>query len=274
MLKKPLVIYHGNCQDGFTAAWCFWYAFGDFYEFYPGVYQQDPPDVAGRNVVFVDFSYKRPVIEKMLEDADSILILDHHKSAYEDLGDLEHPKLSMTFDMTHSGAYLAWKYCFSDDPPEALLHVEDRDLWKFKLIGTKEISAALFSYEYDFEMWTTLMVHTSTDELHNEGSAISRKHMKDVKELISVYKRQMYIGGYDVPVACLPYTHVSEAAHIMAQGVPFAACYWDTKDSRIFGLRSADDGLDVSKIAIKYGGGGHKHAAGFSVPRNHPLAHA
>ena len=58
----------------------------------------------------------------------------------------------------------------------------------------------------------------------------------------------------------------------MAQGEPFAACYWDTEGARVFSLRSADDGLDVSEIAKQYGGGGHVRAAGFSVPRNHELA--
>jgi len=37
-------------------------------------------------------------------------------------------------------------------------------------------------------------------------------------------------------------------------------------------LRSAEDGIDVSAIAKIYGGGGHTKAAGFAVPRDHPLA--
>ena len=82
---KKLCIYHGNCADGFGAAYAVWKRYGEAVEFYPGVYQQDPPDVTGRDVIMVDFSYKRPVIEQMAQDANSILILDHHKSAEEDL---------------------------------------------------------------------------------------------------------------------------------------------------------------------------------------------
>jgi uncharacterized protein len=52
----------------------------------------------------------------------------------------------------------------------------------------------------------------------------------------------------------------------MAQGELFAACYWDTPAGRVFSLRSAGLGLDVSAIAKRFGGGGHLHAAGFSVP--------
>ena len=77
-----------------------------------------------------------------------------------------------------------------------------------------------------------------------------------------------------MPVASLPYTLTSDAALAMAQGEPFAACYWDTERTRIFSLRSADEGVDVSVIATAYGGGGHQHAAGFAVPRDHELARA
>ena len=112
------------------------------------------------------------------------------------------------------------------------------------------------------------------EKLRTEGEAIERKHHKDVSELVKVCCRRMTIAGHDVPVASLPYTLVSDAGHLMAQNEPFAACYWDTADGRIFGLRSADDGMDVSAIAKQYGGGGHAQAAGFRVPRDHELAKA
>ncbi|MFB5634981.1 MAG: bifunctional oligoribonuclease/PAP phosphatase NrnA, partial [Candidatus Nitrosomaritimum aestuariumsis] len=75
-----------------------------------------------------------------------------------------------------------------------------------------------------------------------------------------------------VPVANLPYTLVSDAANKLAEGEAFAACYWDTEDGRVFGLRSFSKGSDVSEIAKEYGGGGHRNAAGFRVDWNHPLA--
>jgi len=84
----------------------------------------------------------------------------------------------------------------------------------------------------------------------------------------------MEIGGHCVPVANLPYTLVSDAGHLLAKGAPFAACYWDTPEGRVFSLRSTDEGLDVSAIAKQYGGGGHIHASGFRVPYGHPLTTA
>ena len=80
------------------------------------------------------------------------------------------------------------------------------------------------------------------------------------------------IGGFDVPVANLPYTLTSDAGAVMCAGEPFAACYWDTPNGRSFSLRSTDAGEDVSEVAKQYGGGGHRNASGFRVPFGHELA--
>lgn len=78
------------------------------------------------------------------------------------------------------------------------------------------------------------------------------------------------IGGYDVPVANLPYTLASDAASKMAadfeDGRFFAATYYDTGTDRVYSLRSCPHGMDVSQIAASYGGGGHRNAAGFKIP--------
>src|ERR1700693_3610721 len=92
MLMKTLCIYHGHCDDGFAAAWAVRKAFvPDFFEFYPGVYQQQPPDVTDRHVLLVDFSYKRPVLLEMASKARSIMILDPHKPDAEALSDFREP---------------------------------------------------------------------------------------------------------------------------------------------------------------------------------------
>lgn len=281
---KPICIYHGNCADGFTAAWAVRKALGDAVEFHAGVYQNPPPDVAGRDVFIVDFSYKRDVMLEMAKSARSITILDHHKTAAEDLvglptladwhtiGGMPLPGIAALFDMTRSGAGLTWDYFFAGTPRPALLnHIEDRDLWKFALRNTRAIQAAVFAYPYEFAVWDFLM-QRPLEELAIEGEAIERKHFKDIAELCQVVTRPMNIGGHVVPVANLPYTLTSDAGHLLAKDKPFAGCYWDTPQGRVFSLRSTDNGLDVSEIAKQYGGGGHKHASGFRVPYTHELA--
>lgn len=280
--NRPLVIYHANCADGFSAAWCFWRKYGEGADYHPGVYKEDPPDVAGREVYLVDFSYKRPVVEAMLKVARSVTLIDHHVSAINDLMPLKSDFVATGADnfgwhcsLEKSGATLAWEYLFPCEPRPLLLgHVEDRDLWRFKLPHTREIQADMFSYEYTFENWDRLMAAGQTEllKMTAAGAAIERKHHKDVAELVGLCKRRMQIGEHLVPVASLPYMFSSDAGHLMAKGEPFAACYLDTETARVFSLRSDENGLDVAEVAARFGGGGHKRAAGFSVPRTHALA--
>jgi nanoRNase/pAp phosphatase (c-di-AMP/oligoRNAs hydrolase) len=68
--------------------------------------------------------------------------------------------------------------------------------------------------------------------------------------------------------------YASDAGNILSEGRAFAATYYDTDKSRVFSLRSSKGGVDVGEVAKLFGGGGHKHAAGFSVPRFNYLAMA
>lgn len=268
-----MCIYHGNCLDGFGAAWAVRHALGEEVEFFKGIHQQLPPDVAGREVLLVDFSYQKAVLESMLQTATSITILDHHISAEEDLADLlTSGKIKGLFDMNQSGAMLAWHWFHPEQQPPALIsHIQDRDLWLFKLEGTRDINAALSSYPFDFAVWDKLMANNDDElaALKRDGEAIERNLQKEVKQLIDSGVRRMVIAGYDVPVLNASSAYVSDAGNIMSAGEAFAACYWDHPDGRSFSLRSRDDadgkGINVADVAKKYGGGGHRNAAGFTV---------
>ena len=75
----------------------------------------------------------------------------------------------------------------------------------------------------------------------------------------------MEIDGVRVPAVNVHHKLSSEAAGALAAGKPFAACYHLAGEYLNFSLRSDAAGADVAKIAFKYGGGGHKHAAGFRL---------
>lgn len=268
---NTLCIYHGNCTDGFGAAWALRFSTGNDgkdIEFYKGFYDQPMPDalVTDRDVIMLDFSYKRNVILKMAKLAKSILIIDHHKTAEADLVDLP-DNVTVIFDMSKSGAMLSWEYFNPDEPaPSLIYHIQDRDLWKFELDFTKEVLAAVFTYEYDFKVWDRLM-NTHTSALASEGIVADRKHLKDAEEIIKSSAYLDVIAGWLVPVLNAPRMYSSDLSSIKGVDEPFVACYWDTEKGRTYSLRSHENGLDVSEIAIQFGGGGHKHAAGFSVAR-------
>lgn len=276
MTKKPLCIYHGNCADGFGAAWVFKRWADREFDFHAGVYQDAPPDCEDRDIYLVDFSYKRAVVEDIIKVATRVVLIDHHKTAIEDLRPLiDSGAIEALVNLEKSGSTLAWEWFHGhsdDEMPQLLRHIEDRDLWKFALPNTREIQANVFSYPYDFEVWDDLMDLPLAEHIV-AGQAIERKHLKDIAELVKVCRREMVIGGVAVPVASLPYTLTSDAGHLMAteHQSKIGACYWDTPGGRVFSLRSTDDGPDVSEIAKQYGGGGHAHASGFRVPFGHEL---
>ena len=284
-MSKVLCIYHGGCDDGFAAAWAVRRALGADVEFYEGVYQTPPPDCADRDVMLVDFSYKRPVLEEIARVAKSLLILDHHKTAAEDLAGFMTPphwgiwhqaaiggRLSISlraaelFDMDRSGAGITWDYLRAGAPrPELINLVEDRDLWRFHYPQTKAFSAALRSYPQDFDVWDKLAENVPA--LVGEGFAIQRFYDQKIAEARKFAYRHR-IKGRDVLVCNAPYFMASDLAGELAAGEPFAATYYQTADNISVSLRSrAPDGVDVSEIAKAFGGGGHKHAAGFRVHR-------
>lgn len=282
-MMKPLCIYHGGCDDGFAAAWAVRRALGDEVEFYPGIHQKDPPPHAGRDIIFVDFSYKRPVLDEMAKSASSILILDHHKTAAEDLADLlkapsfaawraaawngrlsSNVRMVAVFDMERSGAALAWDFFVGGERPDFIEYVQDRDLWRKTLPFGDEFSIALRSYPQDFAVWDRLVAGGAA-HLIQQGHSIQRYYRLRVEEL----KRNAYLaelGEHEIWIANAPYFAATEVAgELTERGLAFGACYFEVEAGRFqYSLRSRGD-FDVSEIARRFGGGGHKGAAGFSV---------
>ena len=218
-----LCIYHRGCADGFGAAWAVHHALGDRVEFHPDIYGAPPPNVTSRDVIVVDFSYKRPVMEALCHTAASVIVLDHHKTAAAELDGLEQwaaaqsvtAAVTVQIDMDKSGGVLAWEHFHPGKPiPRLLQYVQDRDLWRFALPSTREVIACVFSHPFDFDCWDRLAEEIERDPaaIRAEGAAIERKHHKDIAELLGVTTRPMTIGGYRVPIANMPYTLASTAA--------------------------------------------------------------
>lgn len=155
-MARPLVVYHRSCMDGAAAALAAWLRFGDEAEYRPASYGDPAPtddEVRGRDVYVLDFSYPRAELVRIAAACDSeplleaplgrLRVIDHHKTAQSDLAGLPF----CTFDMDKSGAVLAWEH-FTDGggilhTPELFRYVQDRDLWRWELPHSKEVSAAL-----------------------------------------------------------------------------------------------------------------------------------
>ncbi|NIV11579.1 MAG: hypothetical protein GWN62_09935, partial [Aliifodinibius sp.] len=154
-------------------------------------------------------------------------VIDHHKSAEKELeGFMSLPGVSGIFDMTKSGAMLTYEYFWNGDRNDkelasifwmkrAIEYIQDRDLWKFELEGSKEYSMAVFSYEYDFEIWDKEVFSKTPCQLISEGAHLLRKMEKDKKELIAAIAYRGDIGGHNVPMINVPYIYASEIAGLL-----------------------------------------------------------
>lgn len=281
LTTKPLVIYHGNCADGFTAAWLanMWHAqqrdrLSTVDKWYvqpcPAVYGKPPPNVTGRRVYILDFSYPPEVMQVICDEAMHVTMIDHHASAIRALEGFMHPRLKAILDDSRSGAYLTSMFFWPDREPAAMVKlVDDRDRWVFSDARTRPFHASLFSRPYAIGEWNRMS--QNIDEAVAEGKVIDRKHMKDIHELLDVCTVKRTIYGLEVPTANLPYTLASDACHVMLERdpyAPFAACWYLRADNKmVFSLRSREDSsMDVSVVAKTFGGGGgHVHAAGFAT---------
>lgn len=261
----PLCIYHKNCLDGLAAAWVVWRHFAGEVEMLSATYGDSLPEeetLRGRKVIVVDFSYKRDQVIR-LQQICGLLVLDHHESAAKELEGL------IEVNQAHSGAMLAWLHFNPDkEPPTALKFVEDRDLWKWRLRGSKQWTTAAFSYPLELETFDHL-VRRPINEIILEGESLLRKHDQDVKK-IAKSVRIMKIDGVDVPVVNANGLFVSDLGNLLSEHHEYAATYIDGQEERMYSLRSRPNRADVNVVAEAFGGGGHKRAAGFRIKFDDP----
>jgi uncharacterized protein len=298
--EPDLVIYHHPCADGFGAAWAIHRRWPQA-QYIPANYGDPPPDVTGKRVLIVDFSYKANVLRVMGAAADSIGILDHHKTAQADLADFiaTNPpflaphdmldRLSMDrdflarvgvthhvyayFDMEQSGAALAWKFAHCmKEPPLLIRLIEDRDLWRFNLSGSKPFNLLLKTVPQSFEAWSRLhdrLTDNHPDMVLSEARAMQTYHESLVRLIADTAEMRRDIRGFLPPMVNCPGLLASDVAHELLQRfphAPFSATWSCAEDVIKVSLRSDDGRADVSSIAASYGGGGHRNAAGFSLP--------
>lgn len=276
-----LCIYHGGCTDGVAAAWAVWKKHSNW-TFYPGVYQQEPPMdliIQASEVVIVDFSYKRPVMEAIAAKARSLTVLDHHKTAQDDLaplfasGDIN----KGMFDMERCGALMAWDFFHSPHTRPALLKMIDaQDRWlpardaptimALRSYPHKPEDDTQWAWDELMTVWDGLMTINGLRRLREDGVAIYRYYRARVDET-KPHAVVRNIGGFEVPTVNAPYYLASDVAGELAETAKhgIGAVWWQNKDGSVtFSLRSRGD-YSVGDLAVNFGGGGHPGAAGFRI---------
>jgi oligoribonuclease NrnB/cAMP/cGMP phosphodiesterase (DHH superfamily) len=282
---NALVLYHRD-WDGLVAAWVAKRAWegrpfklsNDTFEAISVQYGEPVPDAArsADRVYILDFSYPRDVLLKLRDEVDNLYVIDHHRAAKKDLEGLD-PSWCM-FSEKYSGAYMAWNY-FNEDhmgrAPRLVDCVEDHDLWRFRMLASKEIRAVIGSYPQTFEACDELNVSLWESPVHlvEEGAAILRYQEREIEAAVANAYPIAYpiaLGSVlGLAVNCSTAGIISEVAGRLAvKSGTFGACWFHVPAGHwVVEVRSRGD-LDVSELANRFGGGGHKNGVGFQISQD------
>jgi oligoribonuclease NrnB/cAMP/cGMP phosphodiesterase (DHH superfamily) len=256
-----LIIYHRNCPDGFCAAFV-------AKKKYPkaGLVgctygEAGIPDVTGKDVLVVDFSWPRLITRGVRERAESLLILDHHKTAEKELEGLDFA----IFDMNRSGAAITWDHLFPGIPrPWYVNYVQDRDLWTWKLPNSKDVSGYVMALPHTIEAWSGLD-SIQAEDAWKAGAAI-RLHIDHYIEKVVAQRQMGILEMHTVAMVNAAYPNISDVGNELCKYAEIGAGWFERGDGQMqFSLWSIGE-MDVAVIAKKYGGGGHCNASGFQVP--------
>lgn len=270
------VIYHADCCDGFGAAYAAWKLLGNNATYYPAKHNTEPPDLTDKNVVICDFSYKYPVLKKILDQVNDLVILDHHISAQKDLAEI--PEKNKVFRMDHSGAYITWKYFHrSIDVPKFILYIEDRDIWKKEMPFIDEFSSVFFSVPFVFEEYDKFLEEEKIQETINKGLIILEYSTKMIDSIIKHACCKFCKIGEKFYLVAYVNSNVMKSDignKLITKTYPLADFaivynYDDASNNTWFSLRSTNEKTNVSEIATKYGGGGHACASGITLGGYH-----
>jgi hypothetical protein len=272
---QRVCFYHGGCPDGLGAAWAVRRAWGDAGRYEPRGHDDELPlaELRGATVAFVDMAPANGALRALAQVASHVLVLDHHVSSRDRLqadpalgADLRSGGHRVHFDLEHSGAVLAWRHFHGEAPLPALLaYVEDQDLWRFELPRSREVNAAVAAQPLRFDVWDRL-ADTPVEQLAEEGVPLLRAQRAEVARALAA-AAPVWIGGLRLE-AVNAVSHRAQIGHELAaraaHGTAAGAVY------RVSGRRVdvslySIGALDVAALAARYGGGGHRNAAGFSV---------
>lgn len=285
-----LCIYHGGCTDGIAAAWVVWkhaQEIGEKCAFYPGAYGKEPPwDMIGcaDEVLLVDFSYGRGDLLRIIELTNGMVtVLDHHASAAQNIGDIVGKKCAGIIDQSKCGARITCDWYFSNRiAPPLLLEIDKQDRWLDD--RDPELIMSLRSHPHspagdsseDWEslmaLWSFFMTPEGTKQLRKDGKAIYRYYSQRLAELKHLARETVVPIGFShvtLPVVNAHFAFASDLAGQLAEEAPskVAMTWYRRKDGKVsFSVRSRE-GAEVTarKLAETYNGGGHEHAAGFSL---------
>lgn len=288
-----LVLYHHPCADGAFAALAAKLSShsSDDMIFIPHstTIKLNLDDLPKAHTMYLlDYCGPPGFIKDACQKYQSVVLIDHHKTAIEEIERLYTPSedrqgkyndtipsnLTVRLDITSSGCVGALNYFepyLKDNEKQLFKYVEDDDLWLHKLPNSKLFTAGLSSLglSYDFNKEPELfdiMSHLNIDLLIYLGKKeLKKQHEYNEKALNSSFT--ITLGSLE----CCVYEATQFTSGVSTLGNLLA-----NKSLSKVGIvvHPIDDGtrikmyirsigsVDTTQIAKMYGGGGHLNASG------------
>ena len=275
MLTKPIIVYHTKtqstiCYDGFCAAMLYWREYGDDADYVPIMYHQSLPIemFAGRDVVFVDFSFNVDTMDAINEVANSLIMFDHHMPKAPTFEGREYAhfgKAECASVMVH--AHL----CPGEDMPIMIGLIDDADRNLNMHEDMLPFVIALSTEEQTFKHWAKLIDSLESPGVYSEFLVRGRllQGYEDAKiDLLVKDSFPLKLCGIDgLAVNGNKFFAHRVATKLSEYSKTFGAVFYLRADGNVeVSLRRLDPDIDVEKIAASFSGGGHPGAASFSVP--------
>ena len=299
---KFTIFAHSHCTDGLVAASIMKYSVQMNSSVEPEVifisYGKEKEALEKANidsettVYCVDFAFDRETTLELCKKADKVYVLDHHKTAYENLEDLNsHYNFYFTYDVNKSGASIVRDYCKNHldlyshiklNQKEVLnkvvAMVEDRDLWLFRLPMTREFSEYIFAYiqPNDISKMTEILFKykfTQINTLCQLGSTIMYYKDQLIEKKLKSYI-PVYVNFNSTKLLIINETQpdlVSSLGNALCKQYDIPVCLYNISGSYdgvisvALSFRSMDHLEPVDVVARLLSGGGHANAAGCSV---------
>ena len=266
-LKDIIIIYHDHCLDGFAASWSAWVKYGEKASYIPASYGDDVPDVSGKEVYIIDFSYSGDTLTEIEKKAKSLVVIDHHEGAKDRVKALK----SYVFDVNHSGAYLAWQYFHPGlKVPRCIEYISEGDIFKLTLPKAQEVLAYLHVQPREFQIFNRLF-----EELDDEKNW---QTIVEKGELLLLYREVILktclesvhfidLDGLIVPSVniTLPGAERSDLLHKIYEKYPHISMGYRYAEGEWRCSLRSDLKINCIEIAKKFGGSGHPGAAGFII---------
>jgi oligoribonuclease NrnB/cAMP/cGMP phosphodiesterase (DHH superfamily) len=267
-------IFYHNDMDGHCSGAIAYRATGSIAKLQAvGYSTKFPYESIGRDetVIFVDFTPAE--FDRVIERTKKVVWIDHHISSIEENAHLSH--LDGIRDIDKAACELTWLFYHPNEPiPEIVKYLADFDMWKFEFGEATEAFQAgirLTPTWPDNGMWDWWFnpQYGSADATIKKGMLILQ-YQRDYYKSLARNSFEFEWEGHSV-IACNCAFTGSKVFESIYKGQDIMATLVWNGQAWIVSLYSDKEEVDVAKIAQKYGGGGHKGAAGFTVEQ-YPFA--